>query len=772
MKKTVKYIAIVLIVTAYFAAAIFNLKIFTYLLSPLIMFGVFISVFKAFYLKQTNRAIRIAGLFLSLSIFSWSVVDIIWWSADYILNLDQKILHYITFGYSITNLFLTLALSIYGFITFRTWNMVQVLLDAAIISFFVIELIWLVFLDENVKNMMELRSDWCSSTSIILDIILFMWIAIWYLSARKGKIPPYMRLLTSGIFFYIITDLIYYYELLFRDHGPFPILTAMYVGSFLLMVAAAKSNEKSSVRGTLLALHNTGRDTRGYFLLAAPAIIIIFKGFDITLLLRSITAILIYHLMTTFIQKNLQRESLLLKEQEINIELERKVKDRTEELFEKNKELQMLINRDFITGLFNRRYLHSYLGKAIDSLEEGQTILLLYIDINRFKMITTMFGHYVCERILADMAKRLKPMEQKAKNTILASYGEDTYIFAAVGNYDYKHGYEFANEVIRLGSDIYQIDDYQIRITVNVGISIFPFDAPSKEDLIKHADIAMTQARKQGFNVVCEYDYKLIEALYRRNSIEILLKRVNFKQEFIIYYQPELQCKDLKIIGFEALLRWKTSTGEWIGPSEFISVAEETGYILPIGDWVMRTVLRQLLDWNTIFDEKITIGINVSLKQLNNMHFTRRLQEEMEALRIKPEWVDIEITESIELHENQEVLQTLEEIRKLGVSISIDDFGTGFSSLSYFKALPADRIKLARELIEYIHVDDFDYQLVKSIIMLAKAKGIRVIAEGVEKKEQWEVLKELQCDEVQGYYFGRPAPVWEAVMFLNPNSSS
>lgn len=768
MKKIAKNIAMILIVTAYLAATIFNVKFFTYLFSPLIMVGIFISVYKVFYLKQTNSAIRIGGLFLSLSILSWLVVDIIWWSAKYILNLDQKALHYITFGYSITNLLLTLALSIYGFIIFRTWNMVQVLLDAAILGYFVIDLIWLVFLEEDVKNIMELRSDWCSVTSVILDIILFLWIAIWYLSARKGKIPPYMRLLSSGIFFYIITDLIYYYELFIKDQGPYNILTAMYVGSFLLMAAAAVYYEKGKDKGISLALHNTGRDTRGYYLLAAPAIVIIFKGFDINLLLNFITAILLYHLMTTFIQKNILKESLLLKEQETNIELERKVKERTEELSERNKELQILINQDIITGLYNRRYLLTYLGKAIDTLEEGQTILLLYIDINRFKMISTMFGHYVCERILANMAKRLKPLEQKAKNTILASYGEDTYIFAAIGDYDYGHGYAFAQEAIRLGSDIYQIDDYQIRITVNIGISIFPYDALTKEELIKHADIAMNQARKQGFNVVCEYDYKLIEALYRRNSIEILLKRVNFKQEFMIYYQPEFACKNLKIIGFEALLRWKTSEGEWIGPSEFIPVAEETGYIIPIGDWVMRTALRQLLDWNTLFDDKITMGINVSLKQLNNMHFTRRLREEMEALHIRPEWIDIEITESIELLENQEVLQTLEEIRKLGVSISIDDFGTGFSSLSYFKSLPADRIKLARELIEYIHVDEFDYQLVKSIIMLAKAKGIRVIAEGVEKKEQWEVLKELQCDEVQGFYFGRPVPVWEAVMFLKP----
>jgi EAL domain-containing protein (putative c-di-GMP-specific phosphodiesterase class I) len=359
------------------------------------------------------------------------------------------------------------------------------------------------------------------------------------------------------------------------------------------------------------------------------------------------------------------------------------------------------------------------------------------------------------------MAQKLKPLESQVQNSILTSYGDDTYIFAAVGSYNYDSGHEFAKEAIKLCSSIYEVDEYQIRVTVNIGISLFRRDAATKEELIKHADIAMTQARMNGFNVVQEFDEKLSEVIYRKNTIEILLKQANFKMNFMVYYQPQIQTDTKKIIGFEALLRWRTSSGEFIGPNEFIPIAEETGFIIPIGDWVMKMVMQQIVDWNKRFDEKIMIGINVSLKQLNSDLFLNRLKQEMKALSIKPEWVDLEITESKHLQENRDALKMLEDIRKMGVTVSIDDFGTGYSSLSYFKGFPADRIKLAKELIDYIHVDDFDYQLVKSIILLSKAKGIRVIAEGVETKEQWEALKELQCDEVPGYLFGKSAPANE-----------
>jgi EAL domain-containing protein (putative c-di-GMP-specific phosphodiesterase class I) len=226
-----------------------------------------------------------------------------------------------------------------------------------------------------------------------------------------------------------------------------------------------------------------------------------------------------------------------------------------------------------------------------------------------------------------------------------------------------------------------------------------------------------------------------------------------------LYYQPQINAATKKVIGFEALLRWNTPAGEYIIPTEFIPIAEETGYIVPIGAWVLHHALAQLAEWNLNHAVKYIMGINVSNKQLETDRFIKQLTQEIKDLSLQPEWIDIEITETLQLQQNIEITRMLENIRKLGVTISIDDFGTGYSTLSYLKKISVDRIKIAKELIGHIHDDHFDRQLVKSLIEVAAARGIKVIAEGVELKEQYECLKEMGCDEIQGYYFGKPLPV-------------
>lgn len=758
MKKIRSFILIILMM-CYLVAIIIKSDFWGNLLSPSVSFFAFIVVFHSFSYKSKNKMSKIIGLLLSLGLLSWVVADILWAVYDMVLMIDPQEVGAITFLYALTNVFITLSITVYGYYVFRKWNIVQIFLDSLVITFFVVDLIWVVFLDQNIANIILLKSDWISTLCIILDLMIVIWVVIWYMSVRNGLIPLYLRYLTAGVLTYAITDLIYYYQYFFSKYDPNSYIDVIYVVAFLLIAIAAEIHINLKDKREQNTLLNTGNRRKSYALILAPILLFLFDGFDVTHLLHYFLIVLTHQMLSNYIQKNIVKESLLRKEQKYTNELEQKVKARTEELEEKNKILQHLLDQDFVTGLKNRRYLMSYLDQMIASLKQGETIVLLYIDINRFKMISTMYGQYIGDMILYEMAEKLIPLERSADHTVLTSYGDDTFIFAAVGHYDYEKGYKFALRAIQLCSDIYQIEDYRIRVTVNIGISIYPNDSANKEELIRHADIAMSQARHQGFNVVHEFDAELSKKFFRRNMIEIMLKKVNFNQEFMIYYQPQFQAHDKKLVGFEALLRWKTQNGEMIGPGEFIPVAEETGSIIPIGHWVMMGAMKQLVDWNKRFNEKIMIGINVSLKQLNSIKFIDDLQKEMKLLEIEPEWVDLEITESLQLHENQDVLKILEDIRRIGVRISIDDFGTGYSSLSYFKKLPADRIKLAKELVDYIHIDELDYKLVEAIILLSKAKGIKVIAEGVETREQWQLLKELQCDEVQGYYFGKPAPV-------------
>jgi diguanylate cyclase (GGDEF)-like protein len=715
--------------------------------------------FESFYLKPKLSKDRFSGLTLSLSILVWSLSDLLWAIADIIYHINPGDVSVITYGYAFTNLFLTMALFTYGYREFRKWNSVQILLDSVVISFCIIELIWLIFLNEDVKNIVFLQSDWTSIALISTDILIIIWIAIWFLSIRNGKLPLFLRFVSAGALLYAIADLVFYYQYFYCTYKPNSILDAIYVTSFLLIAIAGVLRMKDREKKAEMELYNNiGRNSKGALLLIAPILVVLFKGFVVNRLLLFVSVIMLYFMFSNYIQKNIYKEGLLRRELDLNSELEQKVTARTEELIEKNEELQKLLNQDFVTGLYNRRYLLTFLANKMSTLEDQETIVLLFIDINRFKMITTMFGHYIGERILNQTAEKLKRLDKQENTTILATYRDDVFVFAAKGRYDYEQGYKLAQEAITLCNEIYRMEEYQIRVTVNIGISIYPYDSKTKEELIRHADIAMSQARAKGFNMVQEFDRKLSEVFYRRNTIEIMLKKVVFRQEFILYFQPQLNTISKKLIGFEALLRWFTPKGELIPPSEFIPIAEETGYIVAIGDWVTRMALRQLAWWNKNAKEPIMIGINVSLKQLNSVEFMDKLTTEMKKLSLKPEWIDLEITESLHLQEYPEIMDMLATIRELGISISIDDFGTGFSSLSYLKDLPADRIKIAKELVDNIHIDDFDYQLVRSIILLSKAKGIRVIAEGVETEEQWAVLKDLQCDEVQGYLFGRPMP--------------
>ncbi len=759
--KLLRNSAVILLFLLYLIAVVTGMEFLANIISPLFTSTVFIITFRSFVLQKGPLTKRLFGAFLSLGILVWAVSDLVWAITELLFHMDPMKVVLLNYSYSLTNLFFSIAFTIFGIGVFRKWNSVQTLLDTILICFCCISLFWTIFFDEDFRKFIDVRSDWVSSASIIMDFIIIIWVAIWYFSIRKEHVPVFLRLTTAGAFMYAIIDLIYYYEYFFDKYDPNSILDALYYCSFLLI----------ALGGIIHTEHKKGREEpetlndkirkglKGPILLSAPLILVIFKGFLPYQLLILMTVISIYYVLSYYIQNNIYKEELLKKEKLQNNILEKMVYDRTEELQQKNRELERMLNRDEITGMYNRRYFTEFLESSIKNCKENETILLLYIDINKFKMISTMFGYRTSDLLLRKVGDRLQELKGTEGTTVLASYGRDIFTLAVHGLNNYNHGLAIAQEAVRLCSDIYEVEDNRLRVTVNIGVSIYPYDAHSQQELIMHADAAMTQAKMQGFNTTKAFDSKLSEIMFRRNTIELMLKRAVFDQEFMLYFQPQVDTASKQVFGFEALLRWNTPAGEYILPGEFIPVAEETGLIVPLGSWVLHQALSQLAQWNSRSERKFTMGVNVSIKQLDTDQFIKQLKLEIDSLALKPEWIDIEITETLQLHENKTIEKMLDSIRGLGVNISIDDFGTGYSTLSYLRKLSMDRIKIARELISRIHEDSFDYQLVKSIITVAKVRGLRVIAEGVEHKDQYEKLKEIGCDEIQGYYFGRPIPV-------------
>ncbi len=743
---------------AYIIAIHFRSDILGNILSPIVTFIICYMVFRTIFYDYKSKSVP--GLLLVMGIFVWGLSDILWAVLDIGYHINPDKVMFVNLGYVLTNILFTISLSIYGFRELRKWNFVQVLLDSVVDVFFVVNVIWIFFLNQKAENLLELQNEYLSYFAIILDIINIIWIIIWHMSYRIKRLPRFTRYVAIALSVFAITDLIYYYQHFFVEYRPNTLLDSIYVASFGLLALAGYVRKTAPQEDTSSETALIGRKNKGLYLLIVPLIVLLLKGFIVIELLRFVVVILVYTILSNYIQESIRKNEQLEKEQELNSKLELMVKERTEELTKKNEMLEEMINHNMITGLWNKRYLLSYLDQEIQGLQEKETIELFYIDINRYKMISAMFGSKIGESILMAVAIRLTELMKEIPNSLLASYSEDMFVAVVRSNYINNDRQRLANEMIRAVSDIYQFGDYKLRVTLNIGISIYPTKASSKEELIKHADIAMSHARTYGCNTIQEYDLLLSNDIYRRNYIEIMLKKASFDQEFMLYYQPQLSADHRKLLGFEALIRWRAARGEFIPPVEFIPIAEETGYIVTIGDWVMKKALKQLAEWNRSLDEKLTMSINISLKQLNTAHFADNLYEEIRRLGLKPEWIDLEITESIQL-DNAEMIDILDEIRQQGINISIDDFGTGFSSLSYFRILPIDRIKLARELVQSVHIDKFDNQLVKSIIQISQAKGVSIIAEGVETEEQWITLKELGCEVVQGYLFGKPMPAYE-----------
>lgn len=751
MKRNRKIAIIGVLYVFYFVAVLVESDVIGNLLSPIVTIIPAYYVFKQYCIKESKKVYRYAGLLLSLSMFIWFLADVFWAITDMLLNTDPEKNALINYGYSFTNIFLLLSLILVGYQEFKKWASFQLLIDALAISASVMIVIWVVFFNRDMNNAFIIEEDWIAMISIAVDILVIIWTIIWLFSMRKAKASIKSGITPLGSLLFVINDIVYYYIDFYSLYEPNSFIDGVYVISFMLIaLGAMKKSTIPKVRTVKMEYTNK----KGIYLIAAPIIMVALKGVHIDYLIMLFAIILLHLIFSSYIQKNIYRDDLLNHEKMLNIELERKVKERT-------KELNDLLNKDSCTGLHSRRYFLTNLRKNIDKLGDNERILLFYIDLNRYKVIKTMFGNYRGEETLHEMGKRLSSFPMGPKD-ILASYGEDVFVYAKQGLYTYEEGLTIAKEIIDRCSDNYQIEEYDIQVTINIGLSIYPLDAASNQELIKHADIAMTQARLNGFNKVMAYDKELADHIFERNRIELMLKKVLCNDEFFLNYQPQVLCKDGSLIGFEALLRWRTKDGTFIPPGVFIPIAEETGYIIPIGNWVMQKAIEQLSEWNKVSTKRARIAINVSVKQLNESNFISNLQETLHRYQVKPEDVEIEITESIQLEENVDIKKILQDIRNMGISIAIDDFGTGYSSLYYIKDLPINRIKIAKPLIDKIDNDLFDNTVVKSVITIAKVKNIRVIAEGVETKEQWECLKNLECDEIQGYFFGKPMPPMEA----------
>ncbi|MFN9763459.1 MAG: putative bifunctional diguanylate cyclase/phosphodiesterase [Pseudanabaena sp.] len=422
-------------------------------------------------------------------------------------------------------------------------------------------------------------------------------------------------------------------------------------------------------------------------------------------------------------------------------------------------------HHDTLTGLPNRKYLHEHLVEVINKLEDKeQQFAVLFLDIDRFKLINDSLGHSVGDLLLKAVSDRLKSLLKQGD--LMVRWGADEFAIVAMDIHSTDAVVQVAEAMIQALTLPFNCGGHELHITTCIGASIYPDHHTEVEGLIRNADMAMYRAKAEGQNSFQFYVPNMQEQSFQRLSMENNLRRALENNELLTYYQPQVDILTGKIVGLEVLLRWKHVSLGSIPPSQFIPLAEETGLITAIGSWVLRQTCLQAIAWQDKGLPPIQVGVNLSIKQLQQKDFLSCLQQILEETNLDPHFLELEITEGIMMDNVEEKIILLNEFRQMGIQLSIDDFGTGYSALSYLKNLPIDTLKIDRIFIEYVTHSEHDRTIVASIINLAHSLSLNVIAEGVETIEQVDILRSLGCDQIQGYFFYKALPAEEIEVLL------
>lgn len=431
----------------------------------------------------------------------------------------------------------------------------------------------------------------------------------------------------------------------------------------------------------------------------------------------------------------------------------------SESLDNYTKMIQYQADFDELTDLPNRRKFNKHLASLLED-HNHQKISVMFLDLDRFKSINDGYGHSLGDQLLKQVADRLK--NSFNHNVFAARIGGDEFTVTLV-DLDMTETEKMAERILNVLSIPYNISGNEIHITPSLGISIYPLNGTDVETLVKNADIAMYRAKESGKNTYKFYTQDLSETVSRRVTLEKHLHKALELNEFILHYQPQVDLRTGEICGMEALLRWKHSEMGFISPAEFIPIAEETGLIVEIGQWVLESACRQNKLWQEAGYPPVRVSVNLSGRQFQNGILVQTVSSILERTKLDPQYLDLEITEGIAIKDVDQTIEKLFQLKQIGINISIDDFGTGYSSLSYLNKFPIKTLKIDKSFVNNLQDSPESQSIVTTIISMAHNLGLDVIAEGVETQEQLLFLKQNKCFIAQGFYFSKPVPANEFV---------
>jgi len=428
---------------------------------------------------------------------------------------------------------------------------------------------------------------------------------------------------------------------------------------------------------------------------------------------------------------------------------------------------------DLVTGLPNRAHLYDMISLALNrSSQQSCKFALLFLDLDHFKQVNDTLGHNAGDLLLRQVSARLKEairrtdsvstsedlISNKPSAESIARLGGDEFVVLVDHVERVEDAAYIARRICKSLARSFNLEGNEVRITTTIGISLFPDDGNSADKLLKHADVAMYHAKEQGRNGYQFYSQSIHQLALERFAMERDMRKTLETNGFHLVYQPKTALKNGELTGLEALIRWNHPERGLVSPADFIPLAEETGLIVPMGEWVLNTACRQMVEWLDAGIPPFIMAVNCSAIQLVRTDMASVIKEALETTGLNPAHLEIELTESLLLQNVEEGIVILQALKDLGLHVSIDDFGTGFSSLSYLKRLPVDKLKIDQSFIKDLTTDPGDAAIVTSMITLAHNLELTVIAEGVENAEQLGFLRAERCDEVQGYLISKPMP--------------
>jgi len=415
-----------------------------------------------------------------------------------------------------------------------------------------------------------------------------------------------------------------------------------------------------------------------------------------------------------------------------------------------------LVYYDSLTGLPNRNLFQNFVEQAIYQTQAEQKLALILIDLDSLKSIDSTLGRQVGDLLLTKVAQRLSTY--LATGDILARFGENELAILRTGITNSDCLVALSNRILCSLSQPFSLYESEVHCDAKLGITIYPFDGVTVEQLLQNADMAIYQTKQQKLNTYQFFSPSISNQLKRTLDIKENLRYALVNQEFSLYYQPRIHIATGCIAGVEALLRWHSPQLGWVSPDEFITIAEETNLIIPIGTWILQEACRQNKLWQEANLEPYKVSVNLSACQFKQENLVEIIDTILTNTGLSTDYLELEITESILFEDIEQAILTLTKLRRKGVSIALDDFGTGYSSLSYLNRLPVDTLKIDRSFVTNIVSNSDDAAISKAILALAQSLELNVTAEGVETRAQLKYLHEQGCNEAQGYYFSRPLP--------------